>query len=1283
MAAKEWTAIIVTSQNESTAQCFLKELKVRQKKGYISKSTLLLSVEDPRCKVGSGGASLNALLIVSEHLSAMSGYTVVTADVLRGTSILLLHVGVHFPFTACQRGFVTLPAEIKDTGTSCGHKAGLICTFDIYLDQLTNKLAAGSPPGLWVSSLDRLLCIPDNVVVNWDQEHCPDVKVFTIPKDVQDTIACHGYCKMTADGDVIDIIYDVNEEEMRKVLRPGEKVSTICGVIYMKNSVAETLLSLHVRAPLDACTYIGLDSAAKPVKNLSLFYDMLLAMATGVEEKDFVDGRRSGDFGTRPQPLDSHDKINRKLARKILWDALKEYKMKGVHIPDGDFHYMYARAKQLHDILTNASYHEYFNNSKFTFKKIVHAVTNPNHLHRSNVVINSVIKETELGDSTVVCNSEITGRVLFGSRCLVLNVKPEDLRGVTTELKSIDDLVIQSLEIQIAPRTSAAPGGRQRIMILFGLNDNLCANMNDPKSTFCNQPWDMLFDRTEITRTELWSPDIAEEKRCLMNARLFPVFNPNEAINVRDLLWLQGSYHCASFLAKWRSSWRLSIAEILGIYDTESEFIHRRKMYFEIGKRQTEDILMNQRDKCLLPFFRFCIVEGFFEDMLKALDSIASRTTGGQRAVLSRTLACIADVIGTKANGQGGLRSGPAANADWQHGIELLKDDKIVEAIAYFADVRSAWFSRPDLLVRSARHYEGAFQVQVSKAVGTARNFIKLTSCEPPPIGQWIIAEAPARVDIAGTWSDTPPICYEHGGSVITAGVKIDGKKPIGCRVRRIPQAHVILILGRGENSQRIVCKELDDLSSYTQVNLPGTVLKAAFFCAGILSEKSYESLKEQLLNKYKGGFELQTWSDLPHGSGLGTSSILSGTILAALWKAVGKEHDLDSVIHAVLDLEQMITTGGGWQDNVGGLCPGVKEGRSAKGLPLQVVSTPISMPDGFMAKFEKHLILIFSGKTRLARNMLQDVLRNWNARLPEIVNTADELVENAKNCIAAFNEGNLEKIGACMNRCWDHKKLMAPGCEPKVCKQIIDAIKPISYGQCLAGAGGGGFMYVITKRENAVQEIRDKLSEIEEVNKKATAHAVQIDLAGLTVIQILGENFPWKLVAEKIDLPEFQGEPDHISIEKCKVAAKKIKCPVIVEDTCLCFNALGGLPGPYIKWFLEKLKPEGLYKLLSGWDDKSAYALCTFAFCSGDSDDVLLFRGKTMGKIVEPRGPRNFGWDPCFQPDGFEETYAELDKDIKNSISHRGRALAAFKAYFTEEHNGPSEPKQSKIDNK
>ena len=165
---------------------------------------------------------------------------------------------------------------------------------------------------------------------------------------------------------------------------------------------------------------------------------------------------------------------------------------------------------------------------------------------------------------------------------------------------------------------------------------------------------------------------------------------------------------------------------------------------------------------------------------------------------------------------------------------------------------------------------------------------------------------------------------------------------------------------------------------------------------------------------------------------------------------------------------------------------------------------------------------------------------------------------------------------------------------------------------------------------------------------------------------QIIGLNDQWNIISKSIDLPEYQGEPDEISIQKCKIAAEHVKGPVVVEDTCLCFNAFGGLPGPYIKWFLDKLKPEGIYKMLNGWEDKSAYALCTFAYSSGcPCDEIVLFRGVTYGKIVEPRGSTTFGWDPCFQPEGFDQTYAEMDKDIKNSISHRGKSLELLQKYL------------------
>ncbi|RHZ89189.1 hypothetical protein Glove_18g102 [Diversispora epigaea] len=160
------------------------------------------------------------------------------------------------------------------------------------------------------------------------------------------------------------------------------------------------------------------------------------------------------------------------------------------------------------------------------------------------------------------------------------------------------------------------------------------------------------------------------------------------------------------------------------------------------------------------------------------------------------------------------------------------------------------------------------------------------------------------------------------------------------------------------------------------------------------------------------------------------------------------------------------------------------------------------------------------------------------------------------------------------------------------------------------------------------------------------------------------------ELTSHSLDLPEIQGTPDEISANKCKSAAIELNKPVITEDTCLCFNALKGLPGPYIKWFLGKLGHDGLNRMLAGFEDKSAYALCTFAYSTGPGSEPILFEGRTEGKIVPPRGPTDFGWDPIFQPDGFEETYAEMAKSVKNTISHRYKALDKLKTFLREKND-------------
>ena len=154
------------------------------------------------------------------------------------------------------------------------------------------------------------------------------------------------------------------------------------------------------------------------------------------------------------------------------------------------------------------------------------------------------------------------------------------------------------------------------------------------------------------------------------------------------------------------------------------------------------------------------------------------------------------------------------------------------------------------------------------------------------------------------------------------------------------------------------------------------------------------------------------------------------------------------------------------------------------------------------------------------------------------------------------------------------------------------------------------------------------------------------------------------------IDLPELQGLPEDIVKGKLKLALEKgknLEGPVLVEDTSLCFNAYGGLPGPYIKYFLKAIKPEGLYKMASAFDDHTAYAQSIFGLQKNEKDEPHLFIGKTEGEIVSPRGPNYFGWDPCFQPKDYTQTYAEMGVNEKNKISHRAKSTQAMITWIKE----------------
>ncbi|XP_033897198.1 L-fucose kinase isoform X1 [Acipenser ruthenus] len=1073
----DWTVIVLTCQHKDSVYSFQRELESRQRRGSVPKGALLLTVADPQAMVGSGGATLNALLVAAEHLSARGGHTVITTDVLQNAHILVLHTGRDFLFDGCGRAFTWLPTEGPP-----GPVSGPVCNVDLLLHCFTHQIAPGSPPGVWVSSTDMLLHIPSAPDMCW--EGFAGVKVVSLPGDVA-YARNHGVFLTDQQGTVCDIIYRGPAEKIQACALHDGKVPLVSGIVFFSREVAERLLQTHVTPPLDACTYLGLDSGAQPIQ-LSLFFDVLLCLARNVTEEEFVSGRRDG----RSSQEDQQGAALRN-ARTVLWKEFRGTPLTLTYIPGGCYDYMTLSSDDhIRSLTTRAR----------PGSAVTHShVEIPVLLSDGCSVINSIFEgEVTVGSRTVIQHCHLQGPLQVQTGCLLSGIDvASSFPALSTVLLS--DVIIQGHYIRLGDM-------RLRAFSVLGRHDNLEVSSADRNATFLNHSWTEFFQRTGIQHGELWDSGcrVGGDVPSLLHARLFPVFHASGPVGLGVALWLCGG---EGGCPQWRQSWRMSLQEILGCLDQEAELDWRRELFFRGARLQARDTLQGRRDHSLLPLIRAAVLDQQQGALLSTLDTVA--VDSQDPGVAARALACIADVLGCMAGGEGGLRSGPAANPAWTPSFQLLERGELSAGVETLARERERWLSRPDLLVRAARHYEGAGQILIRQAVMSSQRFIAIGQQELPPINQWVVVECPARLDISGGWSDTPPITYEHGGAVVNIAVRVDGRRPIGAKVRRIREPRLLLVSSsRGQGCQvttETVCETLQDLHDYCQPHAPGALLKAACICTGIVHYPSQQPLRDQLTECFGGGFEVRSWSSLPHGSGLGTSSILAGAIMAALYSCAGKSCSTESLIHAVLHLEQMLTTGGGWQDQVGGLMPGLKVGRSLAQLPLRVDVESIPVPDQFIHTLNQHLLLVYTGKTRLARNLLQDVVRSWYARLPSIVQNADELVRNAEECVAAFREGSLPRIGACLDRYWQQKKLMARGCEPAALCAMMAALRPLALGQSLAGAGGGGFLYLLTREPRQGDRVRDTLTHTQGLGE-FSVHEVEVDINGISV-QLTGSD--------------------------------------------------------------------------------------------------------------------------------------------------------------------------------
>lgn len=339
-----------------------------------------------------------------------------------------------------------------------------------------------------------------------------------------------------------------------------------------------------------------------------------------------------------------------------------------------------------------------------------------------------------------------------------------------------------------------------------------------------------------------------------------------------------------------------------------------------------------------------------------------------------------------------------------------------------------------------------------------------------------IEVDLPLRVNFGGGWSDTPPYCNENGGTVLNAAVLLNGSRPVKVRLQRIEEHKIIF-----DSRDMDVHGEFDDLSELLSVGNPYdpfVLQKAALIACGVISAEDQDF--DGVLARLGGGFLMNTEVvGVPKGSGLGTSSILAAACVKAIHLFLGISFTEETLYSTVLCMEQIMSTGGGWQDQVGGVTDGIKYISSRPGLKQEIKVQHVELDDATRKELNDRFTLIYTGQRRLARNLLRDVVGRYIGNEPDALYALNEIQRNATLQRFELERGNVDAFAELLSRHWELSKLLDNGSTNTLIDQIFDACDDLLLGKMICGAGGGGFLQVVLRKGVAKEELQERLKSV------------------------------------------------------------------------------------------------------------------------------------------------------------------------------------------------------------
>ena len=429
-------------------------------------------------------------------------------------------------------------------------------------------------------------------------------------------------------------------------------------------------------------------------------------------------------------------------------------------------------------------------------------------------------------------------------------------------------------------------------------------------------------------------------------------------------------------------------------------------------------------------------------------------------------------------------RNWPALAKNWQHSVFYQLD--LDDAAHEFHELQ---IPMPESIDEGAplmtRIHDAMFRGDSNSAFALLREGLTesaLTVKQNPRLSvyqdQIVWGRSPVRIDLAGGWTDTPPYCLMEGGSVVNIAIELNGQPPLQTYIKPCRDLHIVLRsidLGAIE-----VIDTYDQLAEYNKVGSPFSIPKAALALAGFLpgfSQQHYATLQEQL-QAFGAGIELTLLSAIPAGSGLGTSSILASTVLGAINDFCSLAWDKNEIGRRTLVLEQLLTTGGGWQDQFGGVLGGVKLLQTQRGFD----QNPLVrwLPDNIYTQpeYQQCHLLYYTGITRTAKTILAEIVRRMFLNHGGELRQLRMMKAHAIDMYEAIQRQDFQQMGLLIRKTWQQNQQIDSGTNPESVQRITSLIDDLCLGYKLPGAGGGGYLYMVAKDPEAAARIKQIINQ-------------------------------------------------------------------------------------------------------------------------------------------------------------------------------------------------------------